>query len=1267
MLALLAVGVLGGSALVASAAEASSTESPSFYGLSKRERRLCEPSFYGLASPECDLHEHDVHLDHPRHHDHASDTLPPETCISMFGRRDAPFSGTWNGTKFGYFTIPRFFNALANENTTLTTYKNVFGVPVFCTAGFDLLCHHVAALLAGIIDNDSDGCADDHNVITKLTSFFTPPEQSRYASKRRHLLMHGQGSDYYDSRYGSPADPATPGAEDDVPHHERELSTVAHPALCVFQEASHANTAKRVLLDDGPVLFEGCQAVSFEDSKPMCGGQAAGLNDCIDNSFQSVLALVTKFGLAKAYPPAWGTTETQDPPSRVQEYTDLARGGRFTGTQAPRPYPANATFSGYGSARDYGIVTGGCDYACHVTKFIFWVITTLKGGTANKVGIRRWYPVNNTNDTHTYPVYTQEQCDAPACNMTCGNQCSEWQPRYRQDVISMLPDVQPFFETSPDRLTTMVLFSEAGVLPLGTYRPTTYSLWTTRTNKDGSPATRVPRPLPTTLAADGVSPKPGAGTRQMIELGIRARERRGLYAAEGFPAGTFVNAPFSPGFEGAYVTGTRGVAPATYRRRLGDARSPESVNNAHILPTITDISPAHGPSIGGTRVTVHGGPFRAPRAETVAFGKGPRLPQSPESVYPGGTANPQIRLRFAMRGAAPISVGALEVRSSNEAVFESPPSPRESDGLAQLTVSNDGGKTYSHVPLATVQGGGTFAFFEYMHPLLPNTLVYHAHSEKPHIQLSMSIDNTTGPYTGGTLVTISLGCYTPYPLPVEEIVETFYGLNVTVPPDPPPPPPAPPVYPPRDPYQIVSMLTFYGMDPWISYLGPGYNETTLKRTVDLCNSTRGILNWTTPFLPSKHLKCQFRSLQNPQNGTNHTELFFLNDIVPAEYISPTQIRCYSPPMPGSRADRTVTVPSFITVSNDGTNFTDDAFSIQFNYTTIFPKVDHIFTTSHYEASFVKARGPLHGRTEVYINGTDFLPSDQLLARFRMEIPESTTGEHPEVRELEKFAPCVFDHTTQIRCISPPWEDGVVQAAANVVTPQEISGYHPGFKVEVDISNDGGLRYSLPNKDRFIYADLYVSGSGSDIFGDGTKRFGFRSIGRAMQAALGGARSYHSLQEPFANQTTLDGMISGRYRIPRYEKLSVGLGNYINSDKIVLQDGTYSDVIGLYGFEQNVMIVPQRKLVVLTAENRGAASIRCSDTSSQTPQHPFSAPRGKMDFDMETHGVLYLDGIGVVNCSPAFIYEHYDTKRRPWERQIAPRAAWWEDVWRDPFP
>ena len=106
---------------------------------------------------------------------------------------------------------------------------------------------------------------------------------------------------------------------------------------------------------------------------------------------------------------------------------------------------------------------------------------------------------------------------------------------------------------------------------------------------------------------------------------------------------------------------------------------------------------------------------------------------------------------------------------------------------------------------------------------------------------------------------------------------------------------------------------------------------------------------------------------------------------------------------------------------------------------------------------------------------------------------------------------------------------------------------------------------------------------------------------------------------------------------------------------------------MYGFEQNVMIVPQRKLVVLTAENRGAASIRCSDTSSQTPQHPFSAPRGKMDFDMETHGVLYLDGIGVVNCSPAFIYEHYDTKRRPWERQIAPRAAWWEDVWRDPFP
>ena len=79
-----------------------------------------------------------------------------------------------------------------------------------------------------------------------------------------------------------------------------------------------------------------------------------------------------------------------------------------------------------------------------------------------------------------------------------------------------------------------------------------------------------------------------------------------------------------------------------------------------------------------------------------------------------------------------MSVGALEIRASDEAVFETPPSPRGA-GIAQLTVSTDGGQTYSHVPLATVQGGGTFLFFEYVEPLPPNMLVNYSDPNRTHV------------------------------------------------------------------------------------------------------------------------------------------------------------------------------------------------------------------------------------------------------------------------------------------------------------------------------------------------------------------------------------------------------------------------------------------------------------------------------------------------------------------------------------------------------
>ena len=184
----------------------------------------------------------------------------------------------------------------------------------------------------------------------------------------------------------------------------------------------------------------------------------------------------------------------------------------------------------------------------------------------------------------------------------------------------------------------------------------------------------------------------------------------------------------------------------------------------------------------------------------------------------------------------------------------------------------------------------------------------------------------------------------------------------------------------------------------------------------------------------------------------------------------------------------------------------------------------------------------------------------------------------------------------------------------------------------------------------------MSGSGSDIFGDGTRRFGFRSINRAIQAALSEPRSFHVGRQPFANASTLEGFIAHRYRAARNEKHARGLGNYLNSDRIVLQDGTYSNLIGLYGYEQNALLIPHRKLIAVTAENRGGVTIRCASTATDSPQHPYGT-RGEHDFDAESHGALSLEGISVSGCNPTLIYETYDTKRRPWNDDDYGRVPW----------
>jgi len=83
-----------------------------------------------------------------------------------------------------------------------------------------------------------------------------------------------------------------------------------------------------------------------------------------DATLEEVLHLITSAGYAEAYPDVFG----ERPGSQLALAMDKARGGHFK--RVPRDYPKDAWYS-YDDR--------SCDYACQVTEYIYWGLTSLLG------------------------------------------------------------------------------------------------------------------------------------------------------------------------------------------------------------------------------------------------------------------------------------------------------------------------------------------------------------------------------------------------------------------------------------------------------------------------------------------------------------------------------------------------------------------------------------------------------------------------------------------------------------------------------------------------------------------------------------------------------------------------------------------------------------------------------------------------------------------------------------------------------------------------
>ena len=82
-----------------------------------------------------------------------------------------------------------------------------------------------------------------------------------------------------------------------------------------------------------------------------------------DPTLEEALHLITQFGFVSVYPLDFGENKF----SKISEYMNIARGGYFK--RVPNKYPSSAFYTYYDKT---------CDYACQITEFTYWVITSLR-------------------------------------------------------------------------------------------------------------------------------------------------------------------------------------------------------------------------------------------------------------------------------------------------------------------------------------------------------------------------------------------------------------------------------------------------------------------------------------------------------------------------------------------------------------------------------------------------------------------------------------------------------------------------------------------------------------------------------------------------------------------------------------------------------------------------------------------------------------------------------------------------------------------------
>jgi hypothetical protein len=324
------------------------------------------------------------------------------------------------------------------------------------------------------------------------------------------------------------------------------------------------------------------------------------------------------------------------------------------------------------------------------------------------------------------------------------------------------------------------------------------------------------------------------------------------------------------------------------------------------------------------------------------------------------------------------------------------------------------------------------------------------------------------------------------------------------------------------------------------------------------------------FLPSSALRCRF------------TDEYARDPVaVPAVYVSPTEVRCITPPR--GQDGIAPAVPSrpgapaiVLAGAYTGPRSASFVLAMQAN--------DNITLDMIEEGS---APTPTSlGNVTLLADGLWQELLEGILARF------DATGEGGGYQPGDVYT------FSAAALVSAALSDG---DAHPELAPGSIK---PGVLTSLAVSNDGGVAWSAVNAagmglSRFFYSPVYVSPDGDDGGGDGTRAAPYRTLSRAVAAAL-------STPAP------------GPPGAP------AGLGAVTSWDSIVLLSGRYTG-------PGNAGVAPGGRALLVSAGARGGAVIDCAGApgGDVVAGDKFSAP------GPAGAGSLSLKGIATENCGTAY--------------------------------